>query len=159
MNKKILIIILSIILLIILIIWLIFSNYLYSEKETTDIKKEDNMNINIIINDVPYKVTLLDNDTTTSYLLDLLPLEITMHELNGNEKYYYFNETLPSNPTNVTTIKAGDIMLYNDNCLVIFYEDFQTSYRYTKIGEITNPTNLKEVVKDGDIKVLIEKSV
>lgn len=158
MNKKILIIILSIILLIILIIWLIFSNYLYSEKETTDIKKEDNMNINMIINDVPYKVTLFDNPTT-SYLLDLLPLEITMHELNGNEKYYYFNETLPSNPTNVTTIKAGDIMLYNDNCLVIFYEDFQTSYRYTKIGEITNPTNLKEVVKDGDIKVLIEKSV
>ena len=158
MNKKILIIILSIILLIILIIWLIFSNYLYSEKETTDIKKEDNMNINIIINDVPYKVTLFDNPTT-NYLLDLLPLEITMHELNGNEKYYYFNETLPSNPTNITTIKAGDIMLYNDNCLVIFYEDFQTSYRYTKIGEITNPTNLKEVVKDGDIKVLIEKSV
>ena len=27
-------------------------------------------------------------------------------------------------------------MLYGDNCLVVFYESFDTEYSYTKIGHI-----------------------
>jgi hypothetical protein len=29
-------------------------------------------------------------------------------------------------------------MLYGNNCLVIFYKSFDTSYQYTKIGHIEN---------------------
>lgn len=62
-----------------------------------------------------------------------------MSELNGNEKYYYFEETLPSNATQIGTIQTGDIMLYGSDCLVLFYDTFSTSYRYTRIGKIDSP--------------------
>lgn len=40
------------------------------------------------------------------------------------------------------SIHAGDIMLYGASCLVLFYEDFNTSYRYTPLGYIEDPDGL-----------------
>ena len=61
-----------------------------------------------------------------------------MNELNGNEKYIYLDSTLPTNPINPNHINSGDVMLYGNNCLVIFYKSFDTTYSYTKIGHIDN---------------------
>lgn len=80
-----------------------------------------------------------------------------MNELNGNEKYYYFDNNFTANSQRVEKINTGDIMLYGDNCLVIFYDDFATSYSYTKIGYIDNPENLKDVVGNSSMEVIIEK--
>ena len=33
-------------------------------------------------------------------------------------------------------------MLYGNNCLVVFYKSFNTSYSYTKIGHIENLSDL-----------------
>ena len=41
-------------------------------------------------------------------------------------------------------------MLYGNNCLVIYYKSFDTSYSYTKIGHIDNLPDL------GSENVLIE---
>ncbi len=41
------------------------------------------------------------------------------------------------------------MMLYGDNCVVVFYETFTTAYQYTPIGHITNPEGLKEVLGSG----------
>ena len=65
-----------------------------------------------------------------------------MNELNGNEKYAYLDITLPINSSNPKKINRGDVMLYNDNCIVIFYKSFDTSYSYTKIGNIDNLPDL-----------------
>ena len=80
----------------------------------------------------------LENNSTTSALIKLLPLELSMNDLNGNEKYVYLNESLPTNTYSPKHIEAGDVMLFGDNCLVIFYESFDTSYSYSKIGHIDN---------------------
>ena len=80
----------------------------------------------------------LENNSTTSALIKLLPLELSMDDLNGNEKYVYLNESLPTNTYSPKHIEAGDVMLFSDNCLVIFYESFDTSYSYSKIGHINN---------------------
>ncbi|MBR2767209.1 hypothetical protein IKD67_03975, partial [Candidatus Saccharibacteria bacterium] len=77
-------------------------------------------------------------NSTTSALIKLLPLELSMNDLNGNEKYVYLNESLPTNTYSPKHIEAGDVMLFGDNCLVIFYESFDTSYSYSKIGHIDN---------------------
>ena len=97
--------------------------------------------VKAIINGKEYKIDLEDNETANSFV-GLLPQELNMRELNGNEKYIYLDTTLPTNSSNPKRINAGDVMLYGDNCLVIFYKSFDTSYSYTKIGHIDNLPNL-----------------
>ena len=97
--------------------------------------KEVNDLVKIRSNNQEYIMQLEDNETVKSFI-NILPLEITMNELNGNEKYIYLNNPLPINPINPNHINTGDVMLYGDNCLVIFYKSFDTSYSYTKIGHI-----------------------
>ena len=86
----------------------------------------------------------LENNSTTSALIKLLPLELSMDDLNGNEKYVYLNESLPTNTYSPKHIEAGDVMLFGDNCLVIFYKSFDTSYSYSKIGHINNLPSLDD---------------
>ncbi|MBE6158450.1 MAG: hypothetical protein E7159_01335 [Firmicutes bacterium] len=104
-------------------------------KET--ITSEVNNSMKVIINNHEYNVNL-ENNQTTKELLNKLPLKLNMNELNGNEKYYYLDFNLPTLPSNPKTIYAGDIMLYQNNCIVLFYKTFDTSYSYTKIGQIDN---------------------
>ena len=86
----------------------------------------------------------LEENPTTSALVKLLPLNITMNDLNKNEKYAYLDESLPTNTYSPKHIEAGDVMLFGDNCLVIFYKSFDTSYSYSKIGHINNLPELGE---------------
>ena len=48
-------------------------------------------------------------------------------------------------------------MLYGSDCLVIFYENFDTPYSYTRIGKIDNVDNLKDVLGNGNVNVMISK--
>ena len=112
--------------------------------------------INLKINDKTYEVSLVDNYTTRE-LLNLLPLSLPMQELNGNEKFYYFDKTLNSNPSEIGEIKKGDILLYGNNCLIIFYKDFTTHYSYTRIGHIDFPEDLEEVLGSDNVIVNFEK--
>ena len=111
----------------------------FNNKEKNNIKEDSNMIV--IINDKEYKVDLENNETVKSFL-NILPKEFNMSELNGNEKYVYMDESLPTNSSNPKHINRGDIMLYGDNCLVIFYKSFDTNYSYTKIGHISNLEDL-----------------
>ena len=105
--------------------------------ETEQSTSEDNSSMTVIINGEEFSVTLEDNETAKAFS-DMLPVTLTMSELHGNEKYYYLDTSLPSNPQNIGTIHKGDIMLYGDNCVVIFYKDFETDYKYPRIGHIDN---------------------
>ena len=109
------------------------------EKETN--KDSDISMINVIINNKEYNLNLEDNKTVEE-LLELLPIEEEMTELNGNEKYLYLDKSLPTNSSNPKHINSGDVMLFGDNCLVIFYKSFDTTYSYTKIGHIDNLEDL-----------------
>ena len=108
--------------------------------------------IKVIIDDISYDIKLENNDTVLAFI-KLLPKELTMSELNGNEKYVYMDESLPTNSFNPQHINSGDVMLYGNNCLVIFYKSFDTNYSYTKIGHINNLENLG----NGSIKVKFER--
>ena len=102
----------------------------------------------IDINNETFEMDLEDN-STVSALVKMLPLYLSMSDLNGNEKYAYFDKPLPTNTYSPKHVEAGDIMLFGDNCLVIFYESFDTSYSYSKIGRINNMPSL------GDGSILI----
>ena len=112
-----------------------------NEKNEKEVKNMNN--ITLSINNKEYNIEFENNDTVSD-LIEHLPLSLTMNELNGNEYYEYLDFNLKTNSENVKSIKAGDVMLYGNNCLVIFYESFNTSYSYTRIGHINNIESLEE---------------
>ena len=131
------------------------NNNVNSKEEVEE--KESNSNevfnfVKVSINGKQYTIQLEDNETVERFV-NLLPQEFNMSELNGNEKYIYLDTTLPTNSSNPKHINSGDVMLYGNNCLVIFYKSFDTSYSYTKIGHIDNLPNLG----NGNITAKFEK--
>lgn len=123
--------------------------------QTTEAEQSTAENIHgmtVIINGEEFAVALEDNETAKTFS-EMLPVTLTMSELHGNEKYYYLDTSLPNNPKNIGTIHKGDIMLYGDNCVVIFYKDFETSYTYTKIGQIENADSLEQQIGSSSVDV------
>lgn len=80
-----------------------------------------------------------------------------MHELNSNEKYAYLDQSLPTQASSPGMIQTGDLMLYGSSCVVLFYKTFSTSYSYTRIGRIDNPSGLAAVVGSGSVTVSFER--
>lgn len=115
-----------------------------SQTETTKMDK-----IYATINGEKLEIKL-ENNSTVSALLKELPLEVSISDLNSNEKYAYLDNSLPTNSYSPKHIEAGDVMLYGDNCLVKFYKSFDTSYSYTKIGHIDSLPSLG----DGSVSVI-----
>ena len=109
----------------------------------------------IVIGDYEFEAVLEDSPAADA-LKEQLPLELDMSELNGNEKYNYLDFNLPTDVYSPGQIQAGDIMLYGDSCLVVFYESFSTPYRYTKIGRIEDVTDLRAAVGVGSVRMLFE---
>ena len=120
--------------------------------ENTDSMKDT---LIIKVGDTEFTATLLDNPTATAFKA-MLPLTINMTELNGNEKYFRLSKNLPTNASNPGTINSGDLMLFGSNTLVVFYETFATSYSYTRVGKIDNPSGLKSSLGTGNVTVSIE---
>lgn len=89
----------------------------------------------VTINNVEYEL-ILDNNLAAFDLLSILPIKLEMDDLNNNEKYSYLPFSLTNDDNYSGTIKKGDVMLYQSNCVVIFYKDFETTEYYTKIGYI-----------------------
>lgn len=114
-------------------------------------KKESaiSMRVNFNINGNIYEA-ILEDTATTSALLEMLPLEISMTDLNNNEKYSNLSKALPKNEYYPGKIEAGDIMLYGSDTLVIFYENANNNYAYTKIGKITKTSSFQEDLKKSD---------
>ncbi|MFS0783204.1 cyclophilin-like fold protein [Bacillus sp. 1P06AnD] len=108
-----------------------------NSKVDKNLISEEMNNYELVILGKSYKLSL-ENNESVSELIKLFPLAIEMQELNGNEKYYYLPKDLPTNSEQVTEIKKGDIMLFGSNCLVLFYENFKTTYSYTRLGRIVD---------------------
>lgn len=102
-----------------------------------------------------FTATLYNNATATAFKA-LLPVTVKMAELNGNEKYVDLSRNLPADASNPGTIQAGDLMLYGSSTLVLFYKSFSTSYRYTKLGRIDNPSELAAALGSGNVTVTLE---
>lgn len=133
-----------------------------NKNNNEEIEKDNNqesgndMKINLMVNGDNFVVDI-ENSLTGLAFLHLLPMEIEMNELNGNEKYYYLDEDLPVDVYQPQRIETGDIMLFGSSCIVIFYESFNTNYSYTRIGKINNANNLDIVLGSGDVTVSFSK--
>ena len=104
--------------------------------------------ITIRIGDKVFAATLSDNATAAAFK-KLLPLSVTMTELNGNEKLFRLPGTMPAEASTPSSIHIGDLMLYGSSTLVLFYKSFPTTYSYTNIGRIDDPAGLEAQLVPG----------
>jgi hypothetical protein len=136
------------------------SQYLIPLKTTQSLSDEiDNFNsiqkMKITIGTTTFIANLLDNPTTQAFK-KLWPLTLDMSDLNDNEKYFYLSTILPTKSSFGDNIRAGDIMLYGNNCLVLFYKGFHTTYSYTKLGHIEDISGMIEALGTGNVKIKFE---
>lgn len=112
--------------------------------------------LTMAIGDKEFQIILCDN-STSQVLRERLPLTITMEALNGNEKFHHFSDTLPTSEEAVGSISAGDVMLYQNDCLVLLYESHDTNYLYTPIGRLKETGGLAEAVGSGKVELTLDK--
>jgi hypothetical protein len=122
--------------------------------DSTDVDSSSNR-LKITIGARTFNATLVSNPTVTAFK-SRLPMTVNMTELNGNEKLYNFSNALPTNASNPRNIATGDLMLYGSATLVLFYKSFPTSYSYTRLGKIDNPSGLDAAVGKGSVSVRFE---
>jgi hypothetical protein len=120
-----------------------------------DNPKSASNQMRIKIGSSAFTATLYDNPTSTAFK-GMLPMSVKMSDMNGNEKYFDLPVNLPTNASNPGKIEIGDLMIYGSNTLVLFYETFSTSYRYTKLGRINDIKGLAAAVGSGSVMVTYE---
>ena len=96
---------------------------------------------------------MLEDNETARELSARLPLRLDMTEPNGNEKDASLDRPLRSAPGEVRRVEAGDVMLWGDDCLVVFYKSFDTPYSYTRIGHVDDAPALANAVGGGNVTV------
>ena len=87
----------------------------------------------------------------------MLPLTLDMEELNGNEKKKELPKALPADTYRPGTIRNGDLMLYGARTLVLFYMTFDSSYSYTRLGRVDDPTGLEQALGQRGVRVIFSK--
>ena len=101
-----------------------------------------------------FVVTKLNNSKAAKQFCKMLPLTVTMNELNGNEKYHYFDKEFSGKSKTYPKINPGDLMIFGGDCLVLFYDKITSSpYEYIKIGKLTNAGSLAKTLGRKNVKV------
>jgi hypothetical protein len=131
------------------------SNSKEKEDAVDGTKTAETIDLLITVGEKTFSSKLYNNQTTQE-LVKRFPLTVDMRDLNNNEKYYYLLSTLPTASQQWGEIYAGDIMLYGNDCLVLFYETFSSSYKYTRLGYIEDATGFAQAIGAGDVKVIFK---
>lgn len=117
--------------------------------------QDEEIKINLTINNKTFSATL-ENNVTTRELISMFPMTLNMSELNSNEKYNYLDTDLTTNSSRQSRINAGDIKLYGSNCLVVFYESFNTSYSYTNLGTVDDVDSFISELGNGSVTITFD---
>ena len=122
------------------------------EENVPETPATDGTTITISAGGQTFSATLLENESARR-LAEMLLLTLDMSELNNNEKFFYLDDDLPTDSYQPGQINAGDLMLYGDKCLVLFYQTFSSGYSYTRLGSVDDPSGLAEALGTGSVTV------
>ena len=127
-----------------------------SSGETKSDANEEAFTMRMKINDTDVNVAWENNDSVKALakLTSAEQVTIQLNAYGGFEQVGPIGTTLPSNDTSIKT-KAGDIMLYTSDQMVIFYGS--NSWSYTRLGSITDKSSseLRELLGGNSVTVTI----
>ncbi len=120
----------------------------------TNSDTEENMvkKMTLQIGNSSFTATLENNPAVDAFveMMNDSPVIIQMNDYSGFEKVGSLGTNLPADDKQTTT-HAGDIVLYNENQIVIFYGS--NSWSYTRLGKIDDLSGWEDALGSGDITV------
>lgn len=122
------------------------------EEEVPKAEGETAMKLKVQIGEHVFTATPEDNAAAVA-LLEMAreaPVIIEMRDYSGFEKVGPLGTSLPASDRQTTT-RAGDIVLYTGNQIVIFYGS--NSWSYTRLGRIDDLTGWEEALGGGSVTV------
>ncbi len=121
-----------------------------------DVKAEGEYTMNITVGNTTLTAEMCDNSSAKALkeMLESGSLTINMSDYADFEKVGSLGTSLPRNDEQITT-EAGDLILYQGNSFVIYYDT--NSWNFTRLGKINNATkeSLLKVLGDGDVTVTL----
>ena len=110
--------------------------------------------INLKVNSHVLNVKLEDNSAAKALMDKLKMGDVTIHaeDYGGFEKVGDLGFSLPRSDKYITT-SVGDIVLYDGNEISLFYNS--NSWSYTKLGKVQNIKDLKKILGNGDVKLVL----
>ena len=125
-----------------------------SGERQNDASEEENlaMKIQVLVNGETFTATMEQNRTADAFLkmVESGPITLQLSDYAGFEKVGPLGQSLPTD-NHQTTTRAGDIVLYQGNQIVIFYGS--NSWSYTRLGKIDDLTGWEEALGRGDASV------
>ena len=115
-------------------------------------EEDAEMKLRIEIGDRSF-LAALEKNTAVEALMERMekePLVLQMADYGGFEKVGELGQTLPSDNSQMTA-QPGDIMLYQGNQLVLFYETH--TWSYTKLGQVEDLSGWAEALGDEEVTV------
>ncbi|MFV0400018.1 MAG: cyclophilin-like fold protein [Oscillospiraceae bacterium] len=125
-----------------------------SESAPKAVSEDGLIAVSIVIGEETFAAKFYDT-VSARVLTDQMPLTIKMEDYAGQEKVLRLPYDFPSVSTQTpATIRAGELYLWSENSLVLFYTTFQNSYGgYVPIGYIEDITGLDTALGSGDAMV------
>lgn len=156
MNKFI-----TVTIIVILFLLITIGIYLYTKNNVMNSKKEDKMEINkikLIIGSNELTATLENNSSSQALINKLKEGDITiqMSDYAGMEKVGTLEFDLPQNNKNIKT-EAGDLILYQGNNFVIYYDN--NNWSLTRLGKIDNISQKELINILGEGSVIVTLSL
>jgi hypothetical protein len=131
------------------------------EEESVEVKQStggsETAQLHLSIDGAAVQVSWEDNESVNALreLCAREPLEVSMSMYGGFEQVGDLGQPLPRDDKQTTT-RAGDIVLYAGDSVVVFYGS--NSWAYTRLGRITDPSEaeLAQMLGSGDVKLTFE---
>lgn len=132
------------------------TNSTYEHIDIVDKESEDKI-MRLFINDLEIPVSWDDNQTVRELMEDIdkneIIVEMTMY--GGNEQFGYLGKNYFSNNHQMTT-ESGDIVLYDDCNIVVFYGS--NSWSYTYLGHMNlDSKDVKDLLSNGNVILTLRK--
>ena len=124
--------------------------------EAQSAEQNNETELNMMIGEIAVKVEWEDNESVSA-LKELVkdgPLVIQMSMYDDFEQVGSLGKSLPRDDAQTIT-KAGDIVLYSGNQIVVFYGS--NSWAYTRLGHVTDKTaqEMTELLGNGNVTITI----
>lgn len=124
-----------------------------AEKRVQNTEKQK---LNVQIGNRSFWVMLEKNESTQALIAMLQGNKLTVSAENHGsfEKILHLAKSLPRKDIQITA-RAGEVMLYNGNQIVIFYAE--NSWFYTRLGRVDNlaAEELKGILNAGDREAIL----